>query len=141
MYELAPGYVAELARQMAFLSAFLGGLAGMFLQLLLPARGPRRVVAVAIGFAAVAGVLFIVALVASTMLTSVLHPEAPAFVGDPASLVRARLVGFLCFILGLYGLLACIGLSGWIRSRAVGWTTSLAAAAGFLLVTWGALGF
>lgn len=141
MYELAPGYLVELARQMAFVSAFQGGLSGIFLQMLLPAQGPRRLTTVAVGFAASAGVLFIICLVASTMLTSVLHPEAPAFVGDPAGIQRARAIGFLGFMLGLHCLLACIGLSGWVRSRATGWTTSIAAGVGADFVTWGAAGF
>lgn len=141
MYELAPGYLVELSRQMGFLAAFLGGFAGILLQLLLPAKRPPRVVATAIGFTTVAAVAFIVALTASTMIGAVLHPDAPAFVADSPGLGRARAVLTLSFLLGLYALLASLGLSGWIRSRSTGLTTSVIAGVGLVLVTWGAAGF
>lgn len=141
MYELAPAYLVELARQTAFLSAFLGGFAGILLQMLLPTPGHGRVVATAAGFAAAAGVAFIVALTASTMLTAVLHPDAPAFVADSRGVATARIVSTGMFLLGLYALLASLGLSGWIRSRATGLTTSLCAGVGVVFVTWAMFGF
>lgn len=141
MYELAPAYLMELARQMAFLSAFLGGLAAVLLQLLLPTQGPRRLVTVAVGFTTAAAVAFIIALTGATMMTTVLHPEAPAYVADAGGLTRARAVSTLMFMLGLYCLLVSLGLCGWIRSRATGLTTSIAAVFGVVMVTWAATGF
>lgn len=141
MDELAPAYLVELSRQMGFLAAFLGGFAGILLQLLLPAKQPPRVVATAIGFTITAAVAFIVTLTASTMLGAVLHPDAPSYVANAPGLDRARAVLTLSFLLGLYALLVSLGLSGWIRSRGAGLTTSLVAGIGLTLVTWGVAGF
>ena len=141
MYELAPGYLVELSRQMGFLAAFLGGFAGILLQLMLQTKQPPRLVATAIGFTVAAAVAFIVTLTASTMIGAVLHPDAPAYVADSPGLGRARAVLTLSFMLGLYALLVSLGLSGWMRSRATGLTTSIVAGIGFVLVTWGVAGF
>ena len=141
MYELAPAYLVELAQQTAFLSAFLGGLAAVLLQMLLPATGHGRLVATAAGFAAAAAVAFIVALSANMMITSVLHPDAPAYVADSRGIPAARIVSAATFLLGLYGLLASLGMSGWIRSRATGLTTSVCAGVGAVLITWLMFGF
>ena len=137
MYELAPGYLVELSRQMGFLAAFLGGFAGILLQLMLQTKEPPKLVATAIGFTVAAAVAFIVTLTASTMIGAVLHPDAPSYVADSPGLGRARAVLTLSFMLGLYALLVSLGLSGWMRSRPSGLTTSIVAGIGFLLVTWG----
>ena len=141
MYELAPAYLVELARQTAFLSAFLGGFAGIMLQMLLPTPGRGRLVATAAGCAATAGTAFIVALTASTMITAVLHPDAPAYVADSGGVATARIVSAGMFLLGLYALLASLGLSGWIRSKTTGLTTSICAGVGAAFVTWAMFGF
>lgn len=141
MSELAPTYLVELARQMGFLSAFLGGFSGILLQILLPATGPRRLVPIAIGFTVMAGVAFIIALTASTMITTVLHPDAPASVAEASGVARALTVASMSFMLGLYGLLVSLGLSGWTRSRGVGVATAILAGIGVIMVTWAVVGF
>lgn len=87
-----------------------------------------------IGFAVVSAVSFIAAVVASTALVAVLHPDAPAAV-KTASSGGARALMSLAFLLGLYALLVSLGLSGWTRSRGTGLTTGIAAGLGIVLVT------
>ena len=141
MQQLPQTYLAQIASQMGFLSAFLGGVAATLLALLLDDKPHRRVVTWAVGLAAAAAVAFIIAVVCSTMLVSVLHPDAPDHLVRQASINRARAFGTLSFLLGLYLLLACIALSGWIRSRPTGIATTAVSAFGVFMVTWGAFGF
>jgi hypothetical protein len=52
-----------------------------------------------------------------------------------ANVDQARLLTFLPFMLGMYLLLACLGLAGWLHSRRIGIATALVAGAGAVLVT------
>lgn len=132
---LSPAYLTALASQIGFLSAFLGGFAATFVATILQAEKPGRVAGWAMGLAAVAATAFVVAAVASTTLVAGSHPEAPASAALSDGLVRARIVSALGFALGAYLLLGAIGCSGWLRSRAVGWTTTIAAGLAGVFVT------
>lgn len=132
MQPLAPEYLAEIARQIGALSAFLGGFAAAFFATLLALGSPRRTASWAIASAAFAAVAFVVAVVASTKLVIVLHPLAPANAGPGGA---ARTLMALGFVLGTYALLLSIGLSGWLRSRRMGLVTSALAVGAALLVT------
>jgi hypothetical protein len=89
----------------------------------------------AAGAAAVAAAAFVVAVVAATMLVTELHPGAPAAVARRGQTGPARLTSVLTFGVGIYALLASLGLSGWARSRRLGLVTSVAAGAAAALVT------
>jgi hypothetical protein len=133
MQPLAPAYLAEIARQIGFIGAFLGGVSASFIVALLalPARG--RASGWAVACAAAAAVAFIVSVVATTMLVVTLHPDAPA--GMAHHVDRGRAVSLLSFMAGIYLLLGCVGLSGWLRSPRMGRVTAGLAAAGAVLVT------
>lgn len=141
MQTLPVEYLAEIAKQLAFLSTFLGGFAATILATLLVADSTKRSASLSIGCAAFAAVGFIVAATSFVMMTVVLRPDAPANVSASSSLNHARLVGILGFAIGLYSLLAGLGFSGWIRSRKLGIVTSVAAALGVVFVTWALQGF
>lgn len=134
MSALSPVYLSAIATQVGGLSAFLGGFAATFLAALLALGGRGRPAFLAIAFAAGSAVAFIVAVVASTALVAVLHPDAPAAVASAQS-GGARAIMALAFLLGLYMLLFSLALSGWSRSRGTGWATSIAAGIGLLLVS------
>jgi len=129
MEPLSPVYISALAAQFASLSAFLGGFAATFLATLLTLGHQGRLMTITIGFAVTSSVSFIVTVVAATMLTAVLHPEAPRFMAD-ATASAPRAIMSLGFALGALSLLASLGCSGWTRSRAIGWITTTAALVG-----------
>ena len=135
MQQLSPDYLSEIARQMGFISAFLGGVAATFMIQLLGMDTPGRKRGWAILCAAGSSVAFIVAVVATTLLTIVLHPKAPPNVADALSMDKGRILAFLPFMLGIYLLLACIGIAGSLRSRRTGHATLGLAAVGAVLVT------
>ena len=132
---LSPAYITALASQIGFLSAFLGGFAATFVAMILAAEKPGRVAGWAMGLAAVSATAFVVAAVTSTALVAGSHPDAPSSVALSEGLARARIVCTLGFALGAYLLLGSIGCSGWLRSRAVGWTAGIAAGLAAVLIT------
>lgn len=133
MQPLAPAYLAEIARQIGFIGAFLGGVSASFIVALIALPERRRVSGWAVACAAAAAVAFIVSVVATTMLVVTLHPDAPA--GMARHVGRGRVVSLLSFMAGIYLLLGCVGLSGWLRSPRMGRATAALAAAGAVLVT------
>ena len=127
-------FIGEIARQLASVCAFLGGFAATFLGILLQSSSTRRHVGWAAGAAAIASVSFMIAVIAGTLVALALHPDAPEGFAAPAFLPWARGV-LLCSIgLGIHANLLSLGLSGWIRSRALGMVTSTAALLSAVLV-------
>lgn len=136
MPELDPRYLADLAGQIGSLSAFLGGFAATFLGTLLALSQKGRAAGWAIGAAVLSSVAFIVAVVASTMLVAAYNEHAPAMVRQVVPVAGAQSLMAKCFVVGLFALLASLACSGWPRSRRAGWTTTIIAALGMILVGW-----
>lgn len=141
MLDLHPDYLAELARQLAFISAVLGGFAATFFGTLLAATATSRTANWATGSAGVAAVCFVCSAVVTAFIATGLHPSAPPALGVVAGGGVPRALGGLCLIAGVYALLVSVALGGWLRSRAVGVTTTSASVLGAVLVTWAFLGF
>jgi hypothetical protein len=120
-------FIAEIARQLATVSAVLGGFAATFLGILLQSHSPRRHVGCAAGAAAVASASFMIAVIAGTLVALVANPSAPKGFATPEFLPWARQVLLISFALGINANLLSLGLSGWIRSRSLGLITSTAA--------------
>ena len=133
MEQMSPAYIGALASQLASLSAFLGGFAATFLATLLTLGHQSRLMTITIGLAVTSAVAFIVTVVAATMLTAIYHPAAPAFMTAMAT-SWPRIIMSLGFTIGSMSLLASLGCSGWTRSRAIGWTTTVAATVGATLI-------
>jgi hypothetical protein len=133
MIELSPAYLAALATQIGSLSAFLGGFAATYLATFLTFGEKGRAASGAIASAAVAAVGFVIAVVGSTMLVAATHPDAPA---HEASLIgSARVTMVLSFLVAMIALMVSLGISGWVRSRGMGWLTSGLAAIGIIATT------
>ena len=128
-------FLAETGRQIASLSAFLGGFAATFLGILLQSPSSRRHVGWAAGAAAVASASFILAVISGTALALVLNPGAPSNMATPTFLPQVRTLILITFATGIYSILLSLGLSGWIRSRALGVVTSVAALIAALIVS------
>ena len=123
----AAEFLGEIARQLASVSAFLGGFAATFLGILLQSQSARRHVGWAAGAAAVASASFMIAVIVGTLVALVVNPGAPQNFATPEFLPWARRILVGSFALGIYANLLSLGLSGWIRSRALGIVTSAAA--------------
>jgi len=135
MHELSPSYLSELATQIGFLSAFLGGIAATMLAMLLQAERRASSDVWAISASALSATSFIVSVIGCTQLIATLHPDAPAMVSNEGAETFARLVAFLAFGVGVYALLAVVALAGWRHSPRAGWITSGTALAGACILS------
>ena len=138
MVPLKPDYLTAIATQLGSVSAFFGGFAATMVALFLTVGGRSRGSLVAAHASAVAAVSFIIAVMASSALIAIAHPDAPpATAARSTAAIRPLLA--ISFSIGMVALLAAIAASGWSHSRAMGWTTSIissvAVLAVFLLVT------
>src|SRR5450432_590444 len=95
-------FIGEIARQIASVSAFLGGFAATFLGILLQSPSSRRHVGWSAGAAAVASASFMIAVIAGTLVALVLNPSAPERFATPEFLPWARLILVISFALGIY---------------------------------------
>ena len=141
MQQLDPVYLMEISRQLAFLGAFLGGFAATFLGTLTISESEGKAALWAIGGATLSSVSFIVAVIAATMLATVLHPKAPAAVAAQDGITAARIASGIAFSVGTYALLFSIGVSGSLHSRTAGRITSVIAVVAAVLVSWAIAGF
>jgi hypothetical protein len=128
-------FVGEIARQIAGVSAFLGGFAATFLGIVLQSQSSRRHVGWAAGAAAVASASFMIAVIAGTLVALAVNPAAPHNFATPEFVPWARRVFLMSFAIGIYSNLLSLGLSGWIRSRWLGIVTSTAALISALVVS------
>lgn len=129
MLELSPRYISDLANQIGFLSAFLGGFAATLFGVLLLTGKESKAIGAAIALSAISGIGFIVAVIASTQVLAGAHPEAPAAIAARGYLT-GQIVMSIGFTLGVYSLLGCIGCAGWARSKTTGVVTTLVAILG-----------
>lgn len=138
-----PESLADLFRQLAFISALIGGFAFAFLGVLLTAPSRSRLVEWTGGMAMATAASLLVCVIGWTLLSSEVVLTTPSSAGAEAfrqgaskfNRIHSRLS--LLFILGMCLFLASLGLSGWIRSRALGIVSiviALLAAVGFMLV-------
>ena len=124
--ELPPEYLSALARQFGFLGAFLGGVSATLFVTLLTLATPSKVVRWAIGLAAVAAAAFIVTAYMSVGVVANTHPGSPTQ-GADTSFKTLQILMSLSFAVGILTLLGAIGVSGWSRSKTLGYVTSGAA--------------
>lgn len=74
------------------------------------------------------------------MLVVGLNQSTPSGAISQDAPLKARLIGFSSFFVGVYALLASIGAGGFIRSRRMGWTTASIASVAALFATWALVG-
>ena len=141
MITLSDAYLTDLAKLVGAHGAFLGGFAATILVTLLLADTRSRVLSWIIGASALAACSLMVSVISSMMISLVLHPDAPIAMNRTASTDGARVVSVLGFVLGVYALLAAVGLSGWLRSRRLGLLTTTFAVLAIVLGSWALLGF
>ena len=124
MVPLKPEYVTAIGTQLGSVSAFFGGFAATMLALFLTVGGRSRGSIVAAHASAVASASFVVAVMASTTVIAIVHPDAPpATAARSTEAIRPLLV--ISFSIGMIALLGAIAASGWSHSRSMGWTTSI----------------
>lgn len=132
--------MASIFQQLGSISAVLGGFAFASAGALLAATEQRggSAASFAVGSAVLAAVCFIVSSMAWTLSSVRATGVASLAQTLPASTFDMHGAMSLVFELGALALLASLGMSGWVRSRRLGWFTTsvagLAAIVGFVVV-------
>jgi hypothetical protein len=123
--------MAELFAQLSVVSAILGGFAFTFVGALLGHAAGSRVYAWVFGASLVAAMAFVVtalgSMLASLAVRNAYPIDVPALHGNIS----------LAFLLGILAFIIATGACGWIKSRILGWVSTviaLASAAGVALV-------
>ena len=130
---MSTSYYIVQTEQLVLLSAFLGGFSATFLAAILALKSSERVTNWIVCLSAISACSFIVAAIISISIVNGLQPDSleqykiEVFQKD-------RLASALALLIGIFSLLSSIGLSGWIRSKQVGLTTSAAAVVSIVLV-------
>src|SRR5689334_14082071 len=118
--------LAELFRELAFISALIGGFALTFLVQLLTTRAGGRIAGWTIGFSMAATAGLIVCALGWTLNAVVIidpGPQAEAMrLSGTLTHLHMRLSDG--FVVSLFFFLASLGLCGWIRSRVMGIASS-----------------
>ena len=134
---LKPEFALEVFRQMAFISALVGGFSFSFIGVLLSVAERHRVITWTILIAMLAASGMIVCTLGWTMsisfthqLTAIENAEIPLF------LKRLHRVLSLTFMASILLFLVSLGLSGWIRSRTLGMLSSIISLGAILSVLW-----
>ncbi len=123
-----PEFVLETFRQMAFISALIGGFAFSFVGVLLALKQRTSIVHWIIGITITASCGLIVCTLGWTMSANFIYPLAAEKVTDVPLFVKNMHRSLsLTFIGCLLLFLVSLGLSGWIRSRWLGIISSVVA--------------
>ncbi|WP_394729922.1 hypothetical protein [Altererythrobacter sp. GH1-8] len=123
MTRFNPSYVTAVAEQLSFVSAFLGGVSATILVTIVVFADTKKSVNWIIAASALAACSLLIAVVASWRLIILLNPDTP--VAFDSTIIAILWVSMLLgYGLGFLSLIACIGLSGWIRSRKTGLITT-----------------
>jgi hypothetical protein len=120
-----PELLADLLRQLAFISALVGGFAFAFVGVLLVAPQRGRVVSWTAGISMAASAGLVVCALGWSLGASVLMIATSMDAGADKAAMSASLNNMhlrlsLVFVMSIALFLISLGLSGWIRSRALG---------------------
>ncbi|PEN13015.1 hypothetical protein CRI94_10185 [Longibacter salinarum] len=143
---MIPESAAEIQNQLAFISAVLGGfsisLAIGWLQMGAESEIMKRTVTWAAGAAVTAALSLLVATVAGAwgVIWLAERPDMGRQAQMPGPLLTAFRLSGQAFLLGISALLVSLGISGWTRSRALGWATSAGAGLAAIILTYFLIG-
>jgi len=109
-----------ITEQLTLLSAFLGGFSATFLAAILTTAPSSKIVNWMIICSSFAACCFIICAASSIAVANALQLNVAI-----DTLTFGTRTSSLSMALGLFSLIACIGLSGWLRSKNIGLVTSV----------------
>lgn len=134
MPDLPSDYFKQIAEQLVFISVFLGGISATILGTLIISDLQHKLFKWMIICLSLAATSFIVAVIGMNKVLIILAPNSP-YENTAEYLDFPRLVGGLAFYIGIYALIAVISISGWLRSKRIGYfTTALGIISGILVL-------
>lgn len=133
MIELPFSYLKEIASQIIFISAFLGGFSATVLGTLILSNNSGKILKTMIMGTSISAVSFIVAVFAMTQLVMLTLPGYPSEV-NTGDTIFPRTVGFIAFFVGIISLIFVISVSGWVQSKRMGIATTILGVFGMVLI-------
>ena len=133
MQEITPEYLNKLAEQLVLISSLLGGFSIAVIANFLVSERNTRLSRWIMAFAIAAACFFLVSVFAMTDLLLVTTEGYPSQV-PLEDLLFSRLAGFVSLLFGVFALLVMIALSGWTKSRGLGWFTTLIGLVTFIMI-------
>ena len=127
--------MVEYFREFAFIGALLGGFSLAFFGTLLDAHRTHRAIGPTAALALASSSCFLIVTLGNTFAATVMANDAMRVRLQDSIAARIASLSVL-FLLGILLLLASFGVSGWIRSRRLGWTTSAIALVTLVGVVW-----
>lgn len=131
--EIPFSYWHKLAAQTILISSLLGGFSIAVVANLIVSDTPTRLLRGILALAVVAACLFLVALFAFTGMYMITLPDYP-FQTSQDNLLVPRLIGVVALIVGIFALVGVLMLSGWTKSKRLGWLTSFFGSVTLLLI-------
>ena len=124
MTEATFAYWNKLADQTIFISSLLGGFSIAVVANFLVSDLKTKLVKYIMACSTLAASFFLVAVFAMTRLL-LLTTEGYPFEVSQDDLFLPRLLGAVTFYLGMVSLISVISLSGWTKSKRMGWFTTV----------------
>ena len=124
MMELPLPYLKEIASQLIFISAFLGGFSAAVLGTLIISKSDKKTLKYLILGTALSSTAFIVSVMSLTKLVMIALPGYPFEVSSSDTLFP-RLVGVFAFFIGIMASMFVISASGWMHSKRLGILTTI----------------
>ena len=120
----------ELFRQLAFITAILGGFAITFLSVLLTASATHRMINWIVGVTTAAAACFVLSALGATFSAVIASNTGSDSLPSDVEALHEPLS--LLFLGGTVLLFTVLGMSGWIRSRRLGIATTVIATLGLI---------
>ncbi|MEO0896780.1 MAG: hypothetical protein AAFY71_10305 [Bacteroidota bacterium] len=133
MVELPLQYTNELASQIIFISALLGGFSLAVLSSQINLNQENKFRTNMFRSSAIAACLFLISIFSMTKILMMTTEGFPFPVTD-ANLSSAKIIGILCFVGGIASLIVLISLSGWVKSPKMGRFTTILGIITFILL-------
>lgn len=109
-------------REFAFISAVLGGFVFAFIGALLTSENTKKVVDWALGSSVFGAFCFILSTLLSVLAYLIVSKSAGLVL--PSKVDTASVWVRILFFLGIISIIVSLGVSGWIRSRQLGYLTA-----------------
>ena len=119
MSELSLEYWNQLANQLIFISALLGGFTLTMITSLSNFKAEKRTSNLLFNFTIVAASAFLVTIYAMTKIMMMTTKGFPVKI-EESEILFPRLIGSITFLLGTLSLFIIISLAGWTKSKKLG---------------------
>ncbi|MEM6802301.1 MAG: hypothetical protein AAF696_12910 [Bacteroidota bacterium] len=122
--EVSFEYWNKLADQTVVISSLLAGFSITVIANIIVSKSNTRISNIILGISTLAACLFLISIFAMTLVLLKTTPGYP-FEVEEIEFRQARVIGSLTFFLGIASLIAMISLSGWTKSKKMGWLTTV----------------